>query len=139
MFNDMLKTQLLLKNVVTPQDWEYMSDHIQYDFLYDNHFAELKDSELLESRINQATLVEPFIGKYYSQDYVRRNVLRQTDAEIKEQDQLIKEEIKDGKIPDPAEVQAMEMGQMGGAPNAIQSPPVPTEPEPDETPKGGDI
>ncbi len=139
MFNDMLKTQLLLKNVVTPQDWEYMSDHIQYDFLYDNHFAELKDSELLESRINQATLVEPFIGKYYSQDYVRRNVLRQTDAEIKEQDQLIKEEIKDGKIPDPAEVQDMEMGQMGGAPNAIQSPPVPTEPEPDETPKGGDI
>ncbi len=139
MFNDMLKTQLLLKNVVTPQDWEYMSDHIQYDFLYDNHFAELKDSELLESRINQATLVEPFIGKYYSQDYVRRNVLRQTDAEIKEQDQLIKEEIKDGKIPDPAEVQAMEMGQMGGAPNAIQSPPVPAEPEPDETPKGGDI
>jgi len=139
MFNDMLKTQLLLKNVVTPQDWEYMSDHIQYDFLYDNHFAELKDAELLESRINQATLVEPFIGKYYSQDYVRRNVLRQTDAEIKEQDQLIKEEIKDGKIPDPAEVQAMEMGQMGGAPNAIQSPPVPAEPEPDETPKGGDI
>ncbi len=139
MFNDMLKTQLLLKNVVTPQDWEYMSDHIQYDFLYDNHFAELKDSELLESRINQATLVEPFIGKYYSQDYVRRNVLRQTDAEIKEQDQLIKEEIKDGKIPDPAEVQDMEMGQMGGAPNAIQSPPVPAEPEPDETPKGGDI
>jgi hypothetical protein len=142
MFNDMLKTQLLLKNVVTPQDWEYMSDHIQYDFLYDNHFAELKDSELLESRINQATLVEPFIGKYYSQDYVRRNVLRQTDAEIKEQDQLIKEEIKDGKIPDPAEVQAMEMGQMGGVQggaNAIQSPPVPAEPEPDETPKGGDI
>ena len=142
MFNDMLKTQLLLKNVVTPQDWEYMSDHIQYDFLYDNHFAELKDSELLESRINQATLVEPFIGKYYSQDYVRRNVLRQTDAEIKEQDELIKEEIKDGKIPDPAEVQAMEMGQMGGVQggaNAIQSPPVPAEPEPDETPKGGDI
>jgi len=139
MFNDMLKTQLLLKNVVTPQDWEYMSDHIQYDFLYDNHFAELKDSELLESRINQATLVEPFIGKYYSQDYVRRNVLRQTDAEIKEQDQLIKEEIKDGKIPDPAEVQDMEMGQMGGAPNAIQSPPVPIDPELDETSEGGDI
>jgi len=139
MFNDMLKTQLLLKNVVTPEDWEYMNDHIQYDFLYDNHFAELKEAELRESRINQATLVEPLIGKYYSQDYVRRNVLRQTDIEIKEQDELIKQEIKDGKIPDPAEVQAMEMGQMGGAPNAIQSPPVPAEPEPDETPKGGEI
>ena len=143
MFNDMLKTQLLLKNVITPEDWEYMGDHIQYDFLYDNHFAELKEAELLESRINQATLVEPFIGKYYSQDYVRRNILRQTDAEIKEQDDMIKQEIKDGKIPDPAEVQAMEMQAMGGgAPggaNAIQAPPVPTEPEPPETPKGGDI
>ena len=143
MFNDMLKTQLLLKNVITPEDWEYMGDHIQYDFLYDNHFAELKEAELRESRLNQATMVEPFIGKYYSQDYVRRNVLRQTDAEIKEQDELIKQEIKDGKIPDPAEVQAMEMQAMGGgAPggaNAIQAPPVPTEPEPPETPKGGDI
>jgi hypothetical protein len=139
MFNDILKTQLILKNIVTPEDWEYMNDHIQYDFLYDNHFAELKEAELRESRINQATLVEPLIGKYYSQDYVRRNVLRQTDIEIKEQDELIKQEIKDGKIPDPAEVQAMEMGQMGGAPNAIQSPPVPAEPEPDETPKGGEI
>ena len=139
MFSDILKTQLLLKNVVTPEDWEYMSDHIQYDFLYDNHFAELKEAELRESRINQATLVEPFIGKYYSQDYVRRNVLRQTDAEIKEQDELIKQEIKDGKIPDPAEVQAMEMQAMNGGANAIQAPPVPTEPEPPETPKGGDI
>ena len=143
MFNDILKTQLLLKNVVTPEDWEYMADHIQYDFLYDNHFAELKEAELRESRLNQATMVEPFIGKYYSQDYVRRNVLRQTDAEIKEQDELIKQEIKDGKIPDPAEVQAMEMQAMaGGAPggaNAIQAPPVPSEPEPPETPKGGDI
>ena len=86
-------------------------------------------------------MVEPFIGKYYSQDYVRRNVLRQTDAEIKEQDDLIEQEIKDGKIPDPKEVQAMEMQAMGGGTNAIQAPPVPTEPEPDETPapKGGEI
>ena len=139
MFNDILKTQLLLKNVVTPEAWESMADHIQYDFLYDNHFAELKEAELRESRLNQATMVEPFIGKYYSQDYVRRNVLRQTDAEIKEQDELIKQEIKDGKIPDPAEVQAMEMQAMNGGANAIQAPPVPTEPEPPETPKGGDI
>ena len=51
MFHDMLKTQLILKNVVTPEDWDIMSDHIQYDFLYDNHFAELKDSELLQERL----------------------------------------------------------------------------------------
>lgn len=140
MFSDMLKTQLLLKNVITPEDWEIMNDHIQYDFLYDNHFAELKETELRESRLNQASLVEPFIGKYYSQDYVRRNVLRQSDAEIKEQDELINQEIKEGKIPDPAATMDMETGgQMVGSPNAIQAPPVPAEPEPDETPKGGEI
>ena len=142
MFSDILKTQLILKNVITPEDWSSMNDHIQYDFLYDNHFAELKEAELRESRLNQASLVEPFIGKYYSQDYVRRNVLRQSDAEIKEQDELINQEIEEGKIPDPAMAMAMEMGgggQMAGPPNAIQAPPVPAEPEPDETPKGGEI
>ena len=50
MFNDMLKTQLILKNVCTPEDWETMEQHIQYDFLYDNHFSELKDSELLTEK-----------------------------------------------------------------------------------------
>ena len=69
----MLKTQLILKNIITPEDWEYMADHIQYDFLYDNHFAELKDAELLTERINLAELLaEPYVGKYYSNDYVRR-------------------------------------------------------------------
>ena len=63
MFNDMLKTQLLLKNVITTEDWEYMADHIQYDFLYDNHFAELKDAELMQERINLAGMVEPYVGK----------------------------------------------------------------------------
>ena len=56
MFNDMLKTQLLLKNVITPEDWEIMSEHIQYDFLYDNHFSELKESELLNERLNSLQL-----------------------------------------------------------------------------------
>ena len=101
MFNDMLKTQLLLKNIITPEDWEIMSEHIQYDFLYDNHFSELKDSELLNERLNSLQAAEPYIGKYYSQDYVRRQILRQTDEEIIEQDALIKKEIEAGIIPDP--------------------------------------
>ena len=101
MFNDMLKTQLLLKNIITPEDWEIMSEHIQYDFLYDNHFSELKDSELLNERLNSLQAAEPYIGKYYSQDYVRRQILRQTDEEIIEQDALIKKEIAAGIIPDP--------------------------------------
>ena len=102
MFNDMLKTQLLLKNIITPEDWEVMSEHIQYDFLYDNHFSELKDAELLNERLGSLEGVQPYIGKYFSQDWVRRKVLHQTDEEIIEQDAQIKKEIADGTIPDPA-------------------------------------
>ena len=105
MFNDMLKTQLLLKNVITPEDWEIMSEHIQYDFMYDNHFAELKEAELMNERLTLCQTAEAYVGKYYSQDYIRRKVLRQTDEEIIEQDKLIDKEIKAGIIPDPAEMQ----------------------------------
>jgi hypothetical protein len=101
MFNDMLKTQLILKNIITPEDWEVMEEHIQYDFLYDNHFAELKEAELLNERIGMVQTAEPYVGKYFSQDYVRRKILRQTDQEIIEQDVQIKKEIEAGIIPDP--------------------------------------
>ena len=101
MFHDMLKTQLILKNVITPEDWNVMEEHIQYDFLYDNHFSELKDAELLNERLAMVATAEPYVGKYFSQDYLRRKILRQTDEEIIDQDRLIKKEIKDGIIPDP--------------------------------------
>jgi len=104
LFSDMLKTQLVLKNIVSPEDWDLMSDHIQYDFLYDNQFAELKDSELMNERLGTLATIEPYIGKYYSQEYVRRKVLRQTDSEIIEIDQQIKSEIKKGIIPDPSTI-----------------------------------
>jgi hypothetical protein len=104
MFNDMLRTQLILKNIITPEDWELMEEHIQYDFLYDNHFSELKDAELLNERITMVQAAEPYVGKYFSQDYLRRKVLRQTDQEIVEQDELIKKEIEKGIIPDPAQM-----------------------------------
>ena len=104
MFNDILKTQLILKNIITPEDWERMDEHIQYDFLYDNHFAELKDAELLNERLNMVQVAEPYVGKYFSQDYIRRKILRQTDEEILEQDKIIKKEIKDGVIPDPSQM-----------------------------------
>jgi len=104
MFNDMLKTQLLLKNVITPEDWESMSEHIQYDFLYDNHFSELKEAELMNERLALVATAEPYVGKYYSQDYVRRKILRQTDMDIIEQNKIIDKEIKDGVIPDPATI-----------------------------------
>ena len=101
LFNNLLKTQLILKNIITPEDWDKLSDHIQYDFLYDNQFAELKESELMNERLGTLATIEPYIGKYFSSHFVRTKVLRQTDQEIEEQDQLIKKEIKDGIIPDP--------------------------------------
>jgi len=104
MFNDMLKTQLILKNIVTPEDWEIMKDHIQYDFLYDNQFAELKESELVQNRLGILATIEPYIGKYYSTEYVRKRVLRQTDQEIIEIDEQIEDEIQKGIIPDPSTV-----------------------------------
>ena len=146
MFNDMLKTQLLLKNIVTPEDWEYMADHIQYDFVYDNHFAELKNAELTTERLNLAQLAEPYVGKYYSQDYLRRNILRQTDEEIVEQDMLIEKEIENGVIPDPNALvdSEGEMSPETSVPtsptsDAIQAPTSPKDPEPPETPAGGEI
>ena len=101
MFTDMLKTQLILKNIVTPEDWEVISEHIQYDFLYDNQFAELKQTEMLNERLGSLATIEPYIGKFYSNEWVRRNVLRQTDSEMVEMDEQIEQEIKDGIIPDP--------------------------------------
>lgn len=104
LFVDLLRTQLILKNIVTPEDWKRMVEHIQFDFLYDNHFAELKEAELLSERLNMVSLAEPYVGKYFSRDYLRRTVLKQTDEEIYEQDKIIEKEIKDGVIPDPATI-----------------------------------
>jgi hypothetical protein len=151
MFLDMLKTQLLLKNVVTPEDWESMSEHIQFDFLYDNHFSELKEAELMENRINLATIAEPYVGKYFSQDYVRRKIIRQTDADILEEDAKIEQEIKDGIIVDPLEAAMAVDGMQPGMPQegAVSSGPAlgQTVVEPDtekqgkttEAPEGGEI
>ena len=147
MFSDMLRTQLILKNIITPEDWEYMNDHIQYDFLYDNHFSELKDAELLRERLTLAEQTQQYVGKYYSNDYVRRHVLRQTDEEIIEQDELIEKEIESGALPDPA-MQAVDpmaggdpaMGGGGAPPPTSGSAPLdPPAPEPSETPAGGEI
>ena len=102
MFNDILKTQLILKNIITPEDWDKMSEHIQYDFLYDNHFSELKETELFTERLNNVATAEPYVGRYFSQDYLRRKVLRQTDEEIIEQNEIMAREIADGTVPDPS-------------------------------------
>ena len=133
MFNDMLRTQLILKNIITPEDWEKMEDHIQYDFIYDNQFAELKESELMEGRLGMLATIEPYIGKYYSTEYVRKRILRQTDGEIVEIDTQIEDEIQKGIIPDPSTLDPItgeplppEGGDpaMGGDPMAMGEQPI---------------
>ena len=143
MFNDMLKTQLILKNIITPEDWDKIQQHIQYDFLYDNHFSELKNSELMNERLTLVAAAEPYVGKYYSADYIRREILRQTDEEIIEQDKLIEKEIKDGVIPDPMAMVDPETGMPMDDNMNGEMGKVPLEPEADgsatEVPGGGEI
>ncbi len=91
-FTDILKTQLLLKGVIAPDDWPEIQEHIQYDFLADGHFAELKDAELLENRLNQLQTVEAYIGTFFSKEYVLKKVLRMNDTEIQEMRDQIKKE-----------------------------------------------
>ena len=100
-FNDMLKTQLILKNIVTLQDWEVLREHIQYDYVYDNHFSDLKENELRNDQLGVVAAMEPYIGKYFSTQYIRSKVLKQSDGEMKEIDTQIQKEIKEGIIPDP--------------------------------------
>ena len=92
LFTDLLKTNLLLKGIISPEDWPRMQEHIQYDFMEDGHFAELKDAELLNDRIQSLDGIQSYIGTFFSKEYVLRKVLNLTDAEIKEmRDQMAKE------------------------------------------------
>ena len=143
MFLDMLKTQLLLKNVITVEDWSGMSEHIQFDYIYDNHFAELKNSELFQERMANLSQAEPYIGKYFSQDYLRRTILRQTDDEIVEQDKLIAAEIEAGLYVDPVAMQQLEVTAAATDVAAQQSNITEPDSEKDskavEAPEGGEI
>lgn len=92
LFNDFLKTQLILKGIIADEDWSVIQANIKYDFLQDGHFAELKESEMLKDRVLLADSLEKYVGKYFSQEYVRKFIFKQSEKEIKEQDKLIKSE-----------------------------------------------
>ena len=94
LFTDLLKTNLLLKGVISPEDWPRMQEHIQYDFMEDGHFAELKDAELLNDRIQTLDSIQSYIGTFFSKEYVLRKVLNMTDAEIEEMRVQMKKELE---------------------------------------------
>ena len=89
LFDDVLKTQLLLKNLITEDDWKDMKEYISYDFQKDGHFVELKEAEVLRERIGTLEQLDQFVGKYYSEAWVRKNVLRQSETEIVQMDKEI--------------------------------------------------
>ena len=100
-FADLLKTQLVLKGIITIEDWAKIGSHIQYDYLKDGYFAELKEAEILRERLSLAQEVSQYVGKYYSVEYIRKKVLRQSDEDIIEIDNQIANEIKQGIIAAP--------------------------------------
>ena len=101
LLHDLLKTQLILKGVIAPEDWEDMKEHIQYDYLYDNQFAELADLEMMEKKMEVLDKLDLYVGKYFSQDYVMRQLLHFTEQEIEEMKQQINNEIEAGQVLDP--------------------------------------
>ena len=108
LFDDALRVQLALKGICSQQEWEEFKEDIYYDFKKDNNFTELREAELLRERITTLQTIDPYVGKYFSQTWVRKNVLRLTDEEIEKMDEEME---KDGS----AEMfQQMQQGQMGG-------------------------
>ena len=125
LFQDLLKTQCVLKGIMTAEDWEEMKENIIFDFNDDNHFFELKDAELLESRINQLNAVTEYVGTYYSIEWVRKNILKQTQEEMAQIDKQIEVEKNSGQV-DP------EAGRdMGGPEGGFGDPSRGIEQEPD--------
>jgi hypothetical protein len=108
MFQDMLKTQLILKGVIAPEDWDEMKEHIQYDFLFDNHFNELKNIEMMNQRMMTVSQKDPFVGKYFSTEYIRKEILGQTAKDMREIDKQMRSDIDTGLAIDPVEVNVLD-------------------------------
>jgi hypothetical protein len=92
LFNDLLKTQLILKGVIVEQDWDELKEKIQYRYAQDQYFEEMKVAENIRNRIDLLSQIQPFVGYYFSKDYVMKNVLRMTDNDVKRMNAEISEE-----------------------------------------------
>lgn len=104
LFDEVLEKQLVLKNVMTIEEWKEIKDKIRYNFQEDNHFEELKEQEILTQRLQTLQAINDYVGVYYSKNWVRKNILQQTDEEIEEIDKQIQEEpdeTQDAEPPQP--------------------------------------
>jgi hypothetical protein len=95
LFTDALFVQLVAKNIIRPDEWDELKTEIRYDFVEDNHYAEFKDNEILNARLTTLQLVDPYIGKFYSMDWVRKNILQMNQEEI---DEINKQMKNDGDL-----------------------------------------
>jgi hypothetical protein len=133
LFLQVLKTQLILKGVISREDWENIKEDIIIDFKKDNYFAELKDAEMLRERMNTLQLVDPFVGKYYSRMWVRKHVLNQSDTDIEEIDAQMEQE------PPSAEQMAMMQQQQEQEGSEDEQGEEPTPDNPAAPPIDGDV
>jgi Bacteriophage T4-like portal protein (Gp20) len=92
LFNNALRVQLIAKGIIRADEWDDMVPHIKYDYLEDNHYSELKDSEILLQRLQMLQQAEPYIGKYYSMNWARKNILRLNDEDIEQMEEEIEQE-----------------------------------------------
>ena len=120
LFNDTLKTQLILKSVITPEDWEDMKEHIQYDYLKDNHFTELKNLEMKTEQLNVLGLMDPFVGKYFSIEYIRSEVLGMTEKQMEEMDIQMQDDIDMGRAINPTDLVAADQEQLDAETDNIE-------------------
>ena len=131
LFDDLLRVQLVLKKVCSEEEWKEFKENIYYDFIKDNNFTELKEAELLLNRMGVLQMVDPYVGRYYSKEWVRRNVLMMKDDEIEEIDEQIAQEqaantpVDDQGNPLPTDDQGNPLPPQAPAPNLI--PPTPQE------------
>jgi hypothetical protein len=100
LFLDLLKTQLMLKSIIVEADWEEIKENIVVDFIKDSQFSELKEAEILRDRLALLGEMDQYIGKYYSIEWVRKNILRQSDSDVENIQKQIEKERSSGDIPD---------------------------------------
>jgi hypothetical protein len=98
LFDKIMEKQLVLKGIMTLEEWGEIKDHVRYDFMEDNHFTELKENEIMTERVNMLNNVDPYMGRYFSQRWAKKNVLRMTDEDIEKMDEEIAEEQEAGDI-----------------------------------------
>jgi len=133
MFMDLLKTQLILKNIVTLEDWKELREKITFRFNQDLHFEKLKDTELLSGQLEQLGEIDNYVGKYFSLQFVQKRILNQTELEIAEEKKQMEKEKKAGEIADldPNDVAMAQLGMGGeeGEPEEEEEEPEPEEKE----------